>query len=75
MKRSLLFLFGNILILGNLFAVKLLAAGVEKEKLVESPIKSIKVSELNANFFSAIYDFLKDTGSALFEGFFSLKDL
>jgi small-conductance mechanosensitive channel len=74
MKRSLLFLFGNILILGNLFAVKLLAAGVEKEKLVESPIKSIKVSELNANFFSAIYDFLKDTGSALFEGFFSLKD-
>ena len=43
------------------------------EKGSTSP-KPIKVSELNANLFSAVYDFLQKIGHNVCEGFISLKD-
>jgi small-conductance mechanosensitive channel len=39
-----------------------------------SPLKPAKVSEISANLFSTIYDFLKDAAEHVFEGFISLKD-
>ncbi len=41
---------------------------------ISDTITPIKVSEINANLFSAIYDFLQKIGSDLFEGLISLKD-
>jgi small-conductance mechanosensitive channel len=55
--------------------------GIQKEVSPAVPpqsatpaIKPIKISEINANIFSAIYDFVQETGADLFEGFVSLKD-
>ncbi len=39
-----------------------------------APLKAIKVSEINANLFSNIYDFIQESATSLFEGFVSLKD-
>ncbi len=75
MKHLLLMLWSLLLLTGEALATKLPMAIPQSEPpVVSSPIKPIKVSELNANLFSAVYDFLKDTGAIVFEGFVSLKD-
>lgn len=47
----------------------------QKEAVASAPpIKPAKVSEISANLFSTVYDFLKDALEHIFEGFISLKD-
>lgn len=47
----------------------------QKEALASAPpLKPAKVSEISANLFSTIYDFLKDAAEHVFEGFISLRD-
>lgn len=72
MKRILFVFLASFFMISSGLAggIPLVSAQAEKAE----PIKPIKVSELNANLFSAVYDFLKETGSSLFEGFISLKD-
>ena len=74
MKRMLFVLWSWVLFKGNLLATQLPMVSTQSEATATPHIKPIKVSELNANLFSAVYDFLKDTGSIVFEGFVSLKD-
>ncbi len=73
MTRSLLVFFISLFIKGSAFATDLSVKGAQTSK-TPLPVKPIKVSELNANLFSAIYDFLKGIGTSFFEGFLSLKD-
>jgi len=73
MKRMLFAFLGLVLLKGSAFAQFPLRAP-QSESPAGPPMKPIKVSELNANLFSAIYDFFKETGAFLFEGFVSLKD-
>jgi small-conductance mechanosensitive channel len=75
MKRILIFIWGTLILKGSAIATQTSALmGVQKDTPPGPPIKPIKVSEINANLFSAIYDFLTETASSLFEGFVSLKD-
>lgn len=47
----------------------------QKEALASAPpLKPAKVSEISANLFSTIYDFLKEAAEHVFEGFISLRD-
>lgn len=69
MKRILLSLWGLVLLTG-----KGLAETAEGQEKAEPIITPIKVSELNANLFSKVYDFFSEIKSTFFEGFVSLKD-
>lgn len=73
MKRTLWLLWGLLILKGKAFADATQTAD-GKETSIVSTIKPIKVSELNANLFSAIYDFFREMRQAFFEGFVSLKD-
>ncbi|MBY0500535.1 MAG: mechanosensitive ion channel [Alphaproteobacteria bacterium] len=76
MKRILLLIWAVILLMGAAIAAEIpLLMNVQKDASPQGlPSKPIKVSEINANLFSTIYDFLNDALSFLLEGFVSLKD-
>ncbi|OJW55257.1 MAG: hypothetical protein BGO67_11525 [Alphaproteobacteria bacterium 41-28] len=74
MKHFLLAFLSLLLLRGTAFAGKFPKLMPPVEVPAGPHIKPIKVSELNANLFSAVYDFFKDTGAIVFEGFVSLKD-
>lgn len=74
MKRLLLTIWGLFLLKGNAFAGQIPLMTTSQENSPLPPLKPIKISEINANLFSAIYDFLKEIGTSVFEGFVSLKD-
>lgn len=67
MKR-IMFLFWSFV---NLTGAVIADAKLDSK---ESVIKPIKVSEINANLFSVIYDFFKEAKITFFEGIVSLKD-
>lgn len=69
MKRIILFFWSLFLLNISAFAKE---AG--KEAPPEVTIKPIKVSEINANLFSAIYDFFRDIKQDIFDGLLSLRD-
>lgn len=69
MKRMILLFWSLCTLKGHALAVVEQAA---EDK--ETTIKLIKVSELNANLFTVIYDFIKNIKKEFFEGFVSLKD-
>src|SRR3990167_6921895 len=71
-EYSLFVLLASFLMISSSLAAKIPLVSDQAEKV--EPIKPIKVSELNANLFSDVYDFLKEAGSSLFEGVVSLKD-
>lgn len=73
MKRILFILWSVFNLKGAALAEKLPLLRA-RDDASHPPIKPIKVSELNANLFSAIYDFFKETSASVFEGFVSLKD-
>lgn len=73
MKRILLLCWGFLILTGKTFADSTQTAG-QKDPSLASTIKPIKVSEINAHLFPAVYDFFKDIRKAFFEGFVSLKD-
>lgn len=73
MKHFLLALWTLVLLKGGAVAQHPMMVP-QTETPATSHVKPLKVSELNANLFSAIYDFFKDTGAVIFEGFVSLKD-
>jgi hypothetical protein len=72
MKYILLILCLLILPFRGTLAATLPSTEVHQE--APSSLKPIKVSEINANLFSSIYDFFQQTGKAVLEGFVSLKD-
>ncbi len=75
MKHILLVLCLLMLPFGGTMATAMPSTvGVHQDTPSAPPLKPIKVSEINANLFSASYDFLQKTGSDIFEGFVSLKD-
>jgi small-conductance mechanosensitive channel len=80
MKKALLLICFLIIPLQEVLAAPsaLSLTGLPTEAASATPatpaIKPIKISEINANVFSAIYDFVQETGADLFEGFVSLKD-
>src|SRR3989338_4678601 len=69
-------MFGFVVLQGFSGASKYIPLlGAQKEAPpVIPPIKPVKVSEISANVFSAVYDFLKDLLEKSFEAFVSLKD-
>jgi len=75
-KRLFLLMFGFVVLQGFSGASKYIPLlGAQKEAPpVIPPIKPVKVSEISANVFSAVYDFLKDLLEKSFEAFVSLKD-
>lgn len=75
MKHILLAFYLFMLSFGGMIASAMPSAlGIQQESPASPPLKPIKVSEINANLFSASYDFFQKTGSDIFEGFVSLKD-
>jgi len=72
MKRIIL-LLSLLLFKGQVLAEVVQNAG-QKETLSVPTITPIKVSELNANLFSIIYDLFKNIKKDFFEGVVSLKD-
>jgi small-conductance mechanosensitive channel len=76
MKRFLLLIWTAMLLKGFAKAAEVPhLMGVQKDSPPQGlPSKPIKVSEINANLFSTIYDFLNEALSSLLEGFVSLKD-
>src|SRR5471030_3189620 len=74
MNRLLLTLLSLVVLKGTAFAADIPKILPEKEAAEGTAIKSIKVSEINANLFSSIYDFIKETDTSLSDGFVSLKD-
>lgn len=71
MKRTLWFFGGSLLLIEKALAIQVTPTGSPEGA---PSMKPIKVSELSANLFSPLYDFLKETGTFFFEGFISLKD-
>lgn len=69
MKPFLLFIWSTLILTGQVFAKT-----VQATKEQEPAITHIKVSELNANICTVVYDFFKETKKSFFEGFISLKD-
>lgn len=69
MKPFLLLLWSTLILTGQAAA-----KAAESVKEQEVPIKPIKISELNANICSVVYDFFKGAKKSFFEGFISLKD-
>lgn len=69
MKAFLLFIGSTLILAGQGFA-----KAVQEAKEQESTITPIKVSELNANICTVVYDFFKETKKSFFEGFISLQD-
>lgn len=69
MKRIILSFWSLFLLTVSAFAKE---AG--KEASPEVTIKPIKVSEINANLFSAIYDFFRGIKQDIFDGLLSLRD-
>lgn len=69
MKPFFLLLWSILILTGQA-----VAKTTQSVKEQEPTIKPIKVSELNANICSVVYDFFKDTKKSLFEGFISLQD-
>lgn len=68
--KSILQFLGSVLFLrGAAFAKAAKEVGEQ-----ESAIKPLKVSEINANLFSAIYDFFGGIQKSILEGVVSLKD-
>jgi len=74
MKRLLLTFFSLMILSLSAFAVDFSSIIPKTNASEGMPVSTIKVSELNANLFSSIYDFFKETIGFLFEGFVSLKD-
>jgi hypothetical protein len=75
MKRILLLICLLALPIKAVLGAPIPMMGAQKESTESvAPIKPIKVSEINANLFSAMYDFLGEAGAEVFEGFVSLKD-
>jgi hypothetical protein len=74
MKRILLTFTWIIVGIADAMAQIPLMTDPQTDIPAEPMLKPIKVSEINANLFSAIYDFFQKVGSNLFEGFVSLKD-
>ncbi|HUX78669.1 MAG TPA: mechanosensitive ion channel domain-containing protein [Alphaproteobacteria bacterium] len=74
MKHFLLAVYSLLLIKSGALATKFPMIMPQSEAPAGPPIKPIKVSELNANIFAAVFDFFKATGGVVFEGFVSLKD-
>lgn len=74
MSRILIAFLSLLYLTGSTFAAHVPLSGVQNEAPIPPSAKPIKVSELNANLFSAVYDFFKETGTSLLEGFVSLKD-
>lgn len=73
MKRIVLLFWNTFFLKATAFADTVQKVE-EKDALPAPLLKPIKVSELNANFFSAIYDFFGELKQTFFEGFVSLKD-
>ncbi len=74
MKCIFLALWSLLLLKERGFAASMPLLRIPNEAPSGPPLKPIKVSELNANLFSAIYELFKEAGATLFEGFVSLKD-
>ncbi|MBA3813488.1 MAG: mechanosensitive ion channel [Alphaproteobacteria bacterium] len=73
MKRIVLLFWSFLILKAGAFAEVVQSSGHQAVP-PEPTIKPIKVSELNANFFSAIYDFFRELKQTFLEGFVSLKD-
>jgi len=72
MKHILLIFFLLMLPWGGTAVIAMSSAEIQQE--APASLKPIKVSEINANLFSSIYDFFHQAGKTVLEGFVSLKD-